>query len=135
MIKPRVLFLCSGNSCRTQIAEAFLRDMAGNRFEVVSAGADSTTLDPEAIKAMAELGLDISRQQPKSVTPYLGQRFTYVISLCDREEERTCPIFPGAIWRQQWDLENPARASDHGGSVRRVRDQLRQRIVHFVSEH
>jgi len=135
MIKSKVLFLCSGNSCRTQMAEAFLRDLASDRFDIISAGGDPTPLDPEAIQAMGELGIDISGQTPKDVSGFLGQRFTYVISLCDRRKERTCPIFPGAIWRQHWDLENPALATDRRVAVRRVRDELRHRIVQFVSEH
>jgi arsenate reductase (thioredoxin) len=68
MIKPKVLFLCSENGCRTQMAEAFLRDMAGERFEVMSAGAEATALDPDAVAAMDEVGLDISGQTPKKVT-------------------------------------------------------------------
>jgi arsenate reductase len=135
MIKSKVLFLCSGNSCRTQMAEAFLRDLAGDRFDVISAGGDPTPLDPEAVDAMRELGIEISGQASKDVSRFLGQRFTYVISLCDREKESTCPIFPGAIWRHHWDLENPALAPDRSLAVRRVRDQLRQRIVRFVHEH
>lgn len=107
-IKSKVLFLCSGNSCRTQIAEAFLRDLAGDRFDVISAGGDPTPLDPEAVDAMRELGIEMSGQTSKDVSRFLGQRFTYVISLCNRQKERACPIFPGVIWRQQWDLENPA---------------------------
>ena len=97
MIKPKVLFLCSGNSCRTQMAEAFLSDLAGDRFEITSAGSEATPLDRDAVAAMRELGIDISGHQSKSVTSYLGQRFTFVITLCDRQQERTCPIFPGAI--------------------------------------
>lgn len=135
MIKSRVLFLCSGNSCRTQMAEALLRDLAADRFHVVSAGANPTQLDPEAVEAMRELGLDISGNTPKDVSGFLGERFTHVISLCDRQRERTCPIFPGAIWRDQWDIENPALSPDHSAAGRRVRDQLRQRIVQFVSEN
>ena len=135
MIKAKVLFLCTENSCRTLMAEAFLRDLAGDRFDIVSAGNEPGRVDPEAIAAMRELGVDISGQKPKSVTRYLGQRFTYVISLCDREKERTCPIFPGAIWRHKWDLEDPADSSDHRCAVRRVRDQIRQRVLQFVSEH
>ncbi len=135
MIKSKVLFLCTGNSCRTQMAEALLRHLAGDRFDIISAGADPYPLDLEAVEAMRELGIDISSQTPKNVSRFLGQRFTYVISLCDREKERTCPIFPGAIWRQQWDFENPALASDHSKAVRCVRDQLRQRIIQFVSEN
>jgi arsenate reductase len=135
MIKSRVLFLCTGNSCRTQMAEAFLRELAGERFEIVSAGAQVTPLDPEAVRAMGELGIDISRQTPKDVALFLGQRFTFVISLCDRQQERTCPIFPGALWRQKWELENPAAAVDreeHREMVRRVRDEIRQRVAEFA---
>jgi arsenate reductase (thioredoxin) len=134
-IKSKVLFLCSENSCRTQMAEALLRDVAGDRFEIVSAGNKPCQVNPEAIAAMRELGIDISDHQAKEVTPFLGQRFTFVISLCDRERERTCPIFPGAIWRQQWNLENPASAQDHRLAVRRVRDQIREHVPQFVSEH
>jgi arsenate reductase len=135
LIKSKVLFLCSGNSCRTQMAEAFLRDLAGDRFDVISAGGDPTPLDLEAVDAMRELGIEMSSQTTKDVSRFFGQRFTYVISLCNRQEERSCPIFPGAIWRQEWDLENPALAPDHSLAVRRVRDQLRQRIARFVSEY
>jgi arsenate reductase (thioredoxin) len=138
MIKSKVLFLCSGNSCRTQMAEAFLRDLAGDRFEIISAGADPTPLDPEAVAAMRELGIDIAGQSSKDVSRFLGQRFTFVITLCDREQERTCPIFPGGIWRHQWNFENPALTAspaEHRQIVRRVRDQLREHVLQFVSEH
>lgn len=77
----------------------------------------------------------MSGQTPKDVSRFLGERFTFVISLCDRQQERTCPIFPGAIWRDQWELENPAHAEDRGSAVRRVRDQLRERVLQFVSAH
>lgn len=138
MIKPKVLFLCSGNSCRTQMAEAFLNDLAGDRFEIASAGSEATPLDPDAIAAMRELGIDISGHQSKGVTSYLGQRFTFVITLCDRQQERTCPIFPGAIWRQEWHLDDPALADspeEHRHRVRRVRDQLREHVVQFIGQH
>jgi arsenate reductase (thioredoxin) len=138
MIKTKVLFLCTGNSCRTQMAEAFLRELGGDRFEVISAGDKITTLDPDAVDAMREVGIDISSQTPKSVDHFLKQRFSYVISLCDRQKERSCPIFPGAIWRANWDVDNPATAQsdeEHRVLVRRVRDQLRQRVEEFVSEH
>jgi arsenate reductase (thioredoxin) len=134
-IKSKVVFLCGENSCRTQMAEAFLRDLAGDLSYIVSAGSEPGRVDPEAIAAMRELGFDIPRHHAKSLTPYLGQCFIFVISLCDRQQERTCPIFPGAIWRQQWELENPAYTEDHRSAVRRVRDQLRERVLRFVSEH
>jgi len=138
MIKPKVLFLCSGNSCPTQIAEAFLRDLAGDRFEVKSAGSEATPLDQVAVEEMGEVGIDISGYRSKSVNAYFGEWVTFLITLCDRQQERTCPIFPGAIWRHQWNLENPAaieEPAEHRQSVRRVRDQLRQHVTQFVSNH
>jgi arsenate reductase len=138
MIKPKVLFLCSDNSCRTQMAEAFLRDMAGARFEVVSAGAEATTPDPEAVAAMDEVGLDISGQTPKKVDQFLRERVAFLVTLCEREIERTCPIFPGAIWRLKWPIENPATArnkEERRTMTRRARDEIREHVAQFVQKH
>lgn len=136
MIRPKVLFICSENCCRTQMAEAFLRDMAGDRFEPLSAGAEvASALDPDAVAAMWEAGVDISGQQTKKLDPFLRERVAYLITLCDRELERTCPIFPGAIWRLTWPIENPAKAKnrdEHRLMVRRARDEIRQRVSEFV---
>jgi arsenate reductase len=95
VIKPKVLFVRTGNSCRTQMAEAFLRDLAGDRFEITSAGAAETPIDPEAVQAMLELGIDMSTQRPKKVDRFLGQRSSYVISLCDREQKEPVRSFQG----------------------------------------
>jgi arsenate reductase len=135
MVKPKVLFLCSENGCRTQMAEAFLREMAGERFEALSAGASASPLDPDAVEAMGELGVDISGQQPKKVDLFLGERVAFLVMLCEREIEPSCPIFPNAIWRLQWPIENPATArspEQHRTLVRRARDEIRQRVVEFV---
>jgi len=138
-IKPRVLFLCSENSCRTQMAEAFLREMTGEELDIVSAGAEAGSLDPDAVAAMREVGIDISGARTKAVDPYLRQRFHYVITLCDREQERTCPIFPGAIWRQTWPVENPADLAAAGldrlTAVRHARDKIRWHVDEFVDKH
>lgn len=138
-IKPKVLFLCTENSCRTQMAEAFLRQMTGDELEIISAGAEAGSLDPEAVSAMREVGIDISSASAKVVDPYLRQRFHYVITLCDREKERSCPIFPGAIWRQKWAIESPAAMKaaglDHANAVRRARDEIRRHVVEFVENH
>jgi len=138
-MKPRVLFLCTGNSSRTQMAEAFLRDLTGDELEIVSAGAKAGRLDPDAVAAMREVGIDISSARTKAVDPYLRERFTYVITLCDREKERSCPIFPGAIWRQKWEIESPAALEtagfDHGVAVRQARDVIRRHVVEFVETH
>ena len=138
MIKPRVLFLCTDNSCRTQMAEGFLRHLAGDRFDVVSAGCEATDLDPDAVEAMLEVGVDISGQRPKQVETYFGQQFTFVITLCNREAENACPIFPGGIWRLQWPIENPhagRSVAEHKVSVRRVRDLLHEHLLHFIEAH
>ncbi len=138
MIKPKVLFLCTGNSCRTQMAEAMLRQIAGDRFEITSAGGDPTPIDPEAVEAMREIGIDISDQSPKDVGRFLGQRFTYVISLCDRQQERTCPIFPGAIWRQAWPMEDPATVqsqAERKALVRQLRDQIQHKVFEFAKQN
>lgn len=138
-IKPRVLFLCTENSCRTQMAEAFLRELTGEEFEIVSAGAEAGHLDPDAVAAMREVGIDISSAITKIVDPYLRQRFHYVITLCDREKERICPVFPGAIWRQTWKIDSPndlrAAGLDHRTAVRYTRDVIRRHVDEFVLEH
>ena len=138
-IKPRVLFLCSENSCRTQMAEAFLRDLVGDELDIVSAGNTAGTLDPDAVAAMCEVGIDISSARTKAVDPYLRERFHYVITLCARVNERTCPIFPGAIWRQTWRIESPADLEaaglDHRTAVRHARDTIRHHVGEFVDKH
>jgi arsenate reductase (thioredoxin) len=139
MIRPKVLFLCSDNSCRTQMAEAFLRDLGGDRFEPISAGAEAAAaLDPDAVAAMLEVGIDISGQQPKRVDPFMRERVSYLVTLCERDIERTCPIFPGAFWRLKWPIENPAIANDREERrvlVRRARDEIREHVTQFVQEH
>jgi arsenate reductase len=120
------------------MAEAMLRDLAGERFEITSAGNEETPIDPAAVHAMREIGIDISGQEPKDVGRFLGMRFTYLISLCDRQNERTCPIVPGAIWRLEWDIANPALAEspeEHSKAVRRARDQIRGKVIEFVDNN
>ncbi|HEY1203477.1 MAG: arsenate reductase ArsC [Bryobacteraceae bacterium] len=138
MIKPRVLFLCTDNSCRTQMAEGFLRHLAGDRFDVASAGCEATDLDPDAVEAMREAGVDISGHRAKPAETYFGQQFTFVITLCSRETENTCPIFPGGIWRLQWPIENPhaqRAVAEHKASVRRARDLIHQQVLDFINAH
>lgn len=138
-MKTRVLFLCTENSCRTQMAEAFLRALTGEEFEIVSAGAQAGHLDQEAVAAMRELGIDISSARAKLVDPHLRERFHYVITLCDREKERSCPVFPGAIWRQTWHIESPAHLEaeglDHPRAVRHARDEIRRHVAEFANKH
>ncbi|MCU1334448.1 MAG: Protein-tyrosine phosphatase, low molecular weight [Bryobacterales bacterium] len=137
-LKPKVLFLCTQNSGCTQMTEGLLRDIAGEEFEIASAGAEAGRLDPDAVAAMQEVGIDISSATTKAVDPHLGERFHYVITMCDREQERSCPVFPGAIWRLTWPVENPAALSrvglDHRAAVRHARDSIRH-VREFIEKH
>jgi arsenate reductase (thioredoxin) len=131
MTKTRVLFLCTHNSARSQMAEGLLRHLAGDRFEVVSAGTEATFVRPEAIEAMAELGADISGQESKALERYLGEPFDYVVTVCDDANE-ACPTFPGAKHRLHWSFRDPSLAA--GGEEERlevfrtVRDEILTRI-------
>jgi len=113
------------------MAEGLLRQLAGDRFEVFSAGTEATHVRPLAIKAMAELGIDISQQQSKTLDRYLNEPFDEVITVCDQAAE-ACPIFPGAVHRRHWSLADPSKASGNENEqlavYRRVRDELRSRI-------
>lgn len=133
-MKPSVLFLCTGNSARSQMAEGYLRHVAGERFEALSAGIAPKGLHPLAIEAMQELGIDISGQQSKDVSALLGQRIPYVVTVCDHAKER-CPIFPGSYKQLHWSLEDPAAArgtqDEQLAVFRRVRDQI---IAHIEQE-
>jgi len=130
--KTRVLFLCTHNSARSQMAEGFLRHLAGDRFEVASAGTEATHVRPQAVRVMNELGIDISRQESKTLDRYLGEPFDYVITVCDEANE-ACPFFPGAGERLHWSLPDPAAAQGTEEDrllevFRAVRDRLRQHI-------
>src|SRR5215471_15007078 len=108
-MKRRVLFICTHNSARSQMAEGLLRHLDGERFEVFSAGTEATFVRPLAIRAMAELGIDISRQQSKTLDRYLGDRFDAVSTVCDQANE-SCPVFAGARQRLHWSFPDPSTA-------------------------
>ena len=132
-----MLFLCTHNSARSQMAEGLLRHLAGDRFEVMSAGTEATHVRPLAIRAMEEIGIEISSQESKTLGRYLGEPFDYVITVCDEANE-ACPFFPGAKNRLHWSLEDPSRAEgseeERLGVFRRVRDEIGERIEgEFVS--
>src|SRR5215831_17532539 len=105
--KKRVLFLCTGNSARSQMAEGLLRHEGGDRFEVFSAGTKPSHVRLEAIAVLDEIGIDISGHRSKSVNEFIGQGFDYVITVCDHAKE-LCPIFPGKTKHLHWSLEDPA---------------------------
>ncbi len=136
-MKQKVLFLCTGNSCRSQMAEGWLRHLAGDRFDVFSAGTQPAGLNPGAVEAMKEAGVDISRHRSKSITEFAGVRFDYVVTVCDRAKE-TCPIFPGARTILHWSFDDPAAATgpaeERRRVFRRVRDEIADRIRRFLTE-
>ena len=131
MPTARVLFLCTHNSARSQMAEGLLRHLASDRFEAHSAGTEATRVRPLAIKAMGELGIDISTQTSKTLDGYVDQRFDYVITVCDDANE-SCPIFPNATHRLHWSLPDPSKLTGTDEQqlavYRQVRDELRARI-------
>jgi len=133
--KKRVLFLCTGNSCRSQMAEGLLRHLAGDRFEAASAGTHPAGLNQGAVTVMREIGIDISSHRSKRVDEYLDARFDYVITVCDRAKE-TCPFFPAASTHLHWSFEDPAAAQgsaeERRAVFRKVRDQIADRIRQFI---
>ena len=130
--RKRVLFLCTGNSARSQMAEGLLRSVASDRFDVVSAGTNPKGMHPRTVEVMKEVGIDITQQTSKDVKEFLDQRFDYVITVCDRAKQQ-CPIFPGAE-PIHWGFDDPAEAPDaHQLEMfRRVRDEIRQRLGLFL---
>lgn len=134
--KERVLILCTGNSARSQMAEGILRNIAGDRFEVESAGTIASFVRPLAIAAMAEIGIDISGHRSKSLDEFRDTPFDHVITVCDNANE-TCPIFPGAAKRIHWSFDDPAEAvgSDEQrlAMFRRVRDEIADKLRTFAS--
>ena len=137
--KTKVLFVCLHNSARSQMAEAFLNHMAGDRFEAESAGLEPGPLNPLAIEVMGEVGIDISMNQAKSVFAlYKADRlYRYVISVCDEAAQR-CPIFPGFATNLHWSFEDPASFTgsheERLDKTRRVRDEIKKRIEDFIQE-
>lgn len=130
-MKQRVLILCTGNSARSQMAEGLLRNMAGDRFEVESAGVAPSFVRPEAIEAMREIGIDISQHRSKSVDEFAGQSFDYVITVCDNANQQ-CPMFPGRAERIHWSIPDPAEVIGDErtrlAAFRSARDDLRERL-------
>jgi len=135
MNKQRVLFLCTHNSARSQMAEGFLRSLAGDRFEVASAGTQATRVHPLAIRAMAEVGIDLGPHTSKVVDEFVEQPWDYVITVCDAANE-ACPVFPKKANRLHWSFEDPSQATGSDdvrlNVFRRVRDQIKRRIAEWI---
>lgn len=137
MTKPIVYFLCTGNSCRSQIAEGWARQLGGGAIDVYSAGVEAHGLNPRAIATMKEAGIDISHHQSKFIDNDLLHRADYVITLCGDANDR-CPVTPPHVHRLHWGFEDPAKAigteEEIEGKFREVRDAIRSRIQLFLDE-
>ncbi len=131
----RVLFVCTGNSARSVLAEAILRQEGGADFEVHSAGTEPKGVNPLTLQVLAEAGIDAAWARSKSVTEYVGRRFDYVITVCDQARQ-SCPVFPGVHESLHWGYEDPAAAggsdSERLDAFRRVFIGLGQRIHLFI---
>ncbi len=131
----RVLFVCTGNRARSQIAEGLLRHLAGDQFQAYSAGTEPKGLARLTVQVMEEIGVDVSGQRSKHVGEFAGQPFDYVITVCDAARQR-CPVFPGGGERIHWDVEDPADAEARGvpglDAFRAARDGLQRRIAEFL---
>jgi len=132
--KKRVLILCTGNSARSQMAEGILRSIAGDRFDVASAGVAPSRVRPEAVEAMRDIGVDISTHRSKSVDEFLEEPFDYVITVCDNAKE-SCPVFPGNAERIHWSFDDPAAYEgtddEKLSEFVRVRDQIFEKLRIF----
>jgi arsenate reductase (thioredoxin) len=134
---PKVLFLCTHNSARSQMAEAFLKEYTSDRFEVYSAGLEPGEINPYTRRVMEEVGLSLEGQRSKGLTEYLGkEHFSYLITVCDRAEQQ-CPIFPGMGTRIHWSFEDPSAATGNDdeklAKFRMVREQIKARILEWIS--
>ena len=138
MTKPRVLFLCSGNSARSQMAEAFTRAYAGDHVDAYSAGLEPKEIHPLTIRVMQERGFDLTGQRAKGLGEFLGKvHFGYLVTVCERAQEM-CPVFPGVAIRIFWPFEDPAQAvgaeEERLTAFRRIRDAIDDRVRSWVQD-
>ena len=140
-MKKKVLFICVHNSARSQMAAALLNKRCGEFFEAESAGLEPGKLNPLAVEALRESGIDISKNETRAVFDVFksGQLFAYVITVCDESEAQGCPIFPGVTTRLHWSFEDPSKFTgsheDKLEETRRVRDKIDDQIRRFCAEH
>lgn len=137
MPATKVLFLCTGNSARSQMAEAFLRKLGVERFEAFSAGLEPSEINPMTFRVMSEIGIDLEGQRSKDLTEYMGKmHFGHLITVCSRAQISCPAVFPGMGKRHHWDIEDPAAAVGTGDErlevFRRVRDELKARVESFI---
>jgi arsenate reductase len=127
-VKKKVLFICTHNSARSQIAEGMLNSLFGNKYQAYSAGTEPSVVIPHAIQVMAEIGIDLSKHRSKNINEFVGQNLDFVVTVCDHARE-TCPYFPGGIKRLHRSFEDPASfkgtEAERLSAFRRIRDEIR----------
>ena len=135
-MKKRVLFLCTHNSCRSQMAEGLVNHFLGDRFQAFSAGTEATRVNPLAARVMGELGIDLAGHRSKTLDEFAGQSFDFVITLCGDANEK-CPLFFGGVQRLHIGFDDPSRLAGSEDEVlpeyRRVRDEIRRRLTAFLT--
>lgn len=136
--KKKVLFICTGNACRSQIAHGLLQDMAGNRFEVFSAGSHPSRVHPMSIVVMEEVGVDISHHTSDYVDDYLDEGIDIAITVCDNANQ-ACPMFPGEVERIHWSIDDPFKGwnfdTSQMDSFRETRREINERLETFLETH
>ena len=137
LAKKKIIFICTGNACRSQIAHGLLESMAGDKFEVFSAGSHPSQVHPMSIKIMEEIGIDISYNTSDLVDDYLKTGIEVVITVCDHANE-ICPIFPGNIEKIHWSINDPFKGWGYNKnqmqSFRKTRDEIKERIINFLND-
>jgi arsenate reductase len=140
LMKKKVLFVCVHNSARSQMAEAFLNALGGDKFEAESAGLEPGALNPLVVEAMKETGIDISQNKTKRVFDFFkeGRLFNYVITVCDEASAERCPVFPRVAKMLHWPFEDPSKLEgaykERLEKTRHIRDQIKKRIMTFIEE-
>jgi arsenate reductase len=138
-MKIKVIILCTHNSARSQMAEAFLTRYAGDQFDVYSAGYEPQPINPLTIRVMQEIGYELSKQKPKELWPLAkNEHFGIIITVCNRSEEKDCPTMPGVGTRLFWDIEDPAAfkgtEEQQVAKFRQIRDQVNAHVKNFLAE-
>src|SRR4051794_29720073 len=136
-MSKKILVLCTGNSARSQMGEGLFRAEGGGNIEAFSAGTKPSSVRPEAIAVMKEIGIDIARQRSKSVDEYAGHPMDYVVTVCDNARDN-CPVFPAGVERIHWSFEDPAAVAgdeqERLAAFRRIRDQIHERVKAFFRD-
>ena len=133
MNKKKLIFICTANSCRSQMAEGLLKEMASDFFDVFSAGSHPSIVNPMSIEVMKEVGIDISSHRSEPISKYLNFGIDIVVTVCDNARE-TCPTFPVSVQRLHWSIEDPAKKIENIEDFRNARDDIKKRVMKLKNE-